>query len=485
MRCLSLVVLLGLALWNSAPASAQVFKDLLPRVPDEANALVLIHAEKLRESGFARDFVAKTLRGSSQAHKHVIPREDIKRVVLGAELTSGQLAPAWEVAVLETTAPLSFEALQAQGEGTPEALGHLGALKLNTNAYLIAFQPTLYGVFGPANRQKAMRWAERSQTEKVSRLTPYLDRIATYPETVGTEIMLGLDVTGMIDPAQLRENLKNSVTLKSRSQVDPEEVAKVLASVQGIALGVKATDVLNGKLRIDFARSPAAIKDFAKPLLLEKLGDIGLMIDDLESWQVSVDDKTVYLGGELSAQGLRQVLSLIDPPSLPAPKPAMADMPSASELDPMALPSQRYFHEIDSLLTDMAKTDNRKYAKQAGWYDRNARKISQLSMVNVDPELLDYSLAVTTALRTMAYKLRNQAAEAGQYSYNRQTYWSAYGDWYNGYVTTYQTFPSEREKAEKMSKMYGAMSYADTVQTIGNATNEIRRKMVERYKVNF
>lgn len=485
MRCSLLVVWLGLVLWCETPASAQVFKDLLPRVPDEANALVLIHAEKLRESGFARDFVAKTLRGSSQAHKHVIPHQDIKRVVLGAELTSMQLAPAWEVAVLETKSPLSLDALQAQGEGTTETLGNLAALRLNSNAYLIALQSNLYGVFGPANRQKALRWAERSQAEKVSRLTPYLDRIASYPETVGTEIMLGLDVTGMIDPAQLRENLKNSVTLKSRSQVDPEEVAKVLASIQGIALGVKATDVLNGKLRVDFARSPAAIKDFAKPLLLEKLGDIGLMIDDLEAWQVSVDDKTVYLGGELSAQGLRQVLSLIDPPSLPAPKPAMADMPSASELDPMALPSQRYFHEIDSLLTDMAKTDNRKYAKQAGWYDRNARKISQLSMVNVDPELLDYSLAVTTALRTMAYKLRNQAAEAGQYSYNRQTYWSAYGDWYNGYVTTYQTLPSEREKAEKMSKMYGAMSYADTVQTIGNATNEIRRKMVERYKINF
>lgn len=485
MRCLPVLVLLGLVLWNCAPASAQVFKDLLPRVPDEANALVLIHAEKLRESGFARDFVAKTLRGPSQTHKHAIPHQNIKRVVLGAELTSMQLAPAWEIAVLETKSPVSLDALQTQGEGTTETLGNLAALRLNTNAYLIALQPNLYGIFGPANRQKALRWAERSQAEKVSRLTPYLDRIASFPETVGTEIMLGFDVTGMIDPALLRENLKHSVTLKSRSQVDPEEVAKVLASAQGIALGVKATDVLNGKLRVDFGRSPAAIKDFAKPLLLEKLGDMGLMIDDLEGWQVSSDNTTVYLSGELSALGLRQVLSLVDPPSLPTPKPAMPDMPSASELDPMALPSQRYFHEIDSLLTEMAKTDNRKYAKQAGWYDRNARKISQLSMVNVDPELLDYSLAVTTALRTMAYKLRNQAAEAGQYSYNRQTYWSAYGDWYNGYVTTYQTLPSEREKSEKLATMYGAMSYADTVQTIGNATAEIRRRMVERYKIDF
>ncbi len=52
-------------------------------------------------------------------------------------------------------------------------------------------------------------------------------------------------------------------------------------------------------------------------------------------------------------------------------------------------------------------------------------------------------------------------------------------------MVTYDTQPAEREKAEKMAKMYGTMSYADTVQNVGNMTAQIRAKMVERYKIDF
>jgi hypothetical protein len=210
------------------------------------------------------------------------------------------------------------------------------------------------------------------------------------------------------------------------------------------------------------------------------------MIDDFEKWDSSVSGNTVYLSGALSPTGLRKVLSVIDPPTMPARKAtATTEIPSASEMDPMAIPSQRYFREINKMLTEMGSNENRKYAKQYRWYDKYARKIDQLSMVNVDPELMDYGLSVSTALRSMAYKLRNQAAEASQYSNNRTTTWNSYGDWYNGYFITYQTEPSERAKAEKMAQMYGTQSLAETVQTVGTVTAEARRKMVERYKIDF
>jgi hypothetical protein len=226
------------------------------------------------------------------------------------------------------------------------------------------------------------------------------------------------------------------------------------------------------------------MKDFSKALLLEVLGDFGYMIDDFETWKASQSGKTVFLGGTLSAGGLRRVLSLVDAPSLPVGKPESMNTPSAN-LDPMALPSQRYFQEITALLDDMTKRENAKYAKQAGWYDKYARKVSQLSMVNVDPELMDYGVDVSMAFSSMAFNLRNQAAETKQHSWNSTTYWNTYGDWYNGYYTEWQTNPSERSKAERKAKMYGTMSYAETVQAVSKSTAEMRRKMVERYKVDF
>jgi hypothetical protein len=468
----------------TSTARAQAFKDLLVAVPEDANALVLIHAKNLRESVVAREFRAKTLRGSSQVDKHIVPREDIQRLVLAAELTPG-LTPNWEVAIADVRDALSLELLAAQSAGQSETLGPFDALRLNTNAYLIKLAPKLYGVFTPATRQKAQRWAERATKSKQTTLSPYLAQIAEFPETAGTEIMLGLDVTGMLDVSHIRANLKRSETLKKRTSVNQEELANVLASIQGVALGVKATDQLNGKLRIDFATSPAIMKDFAKELMLEKLGDMGMMIEDFENWDVSQRGNTVYLSGQLSPTGLRRVLSLIDPPTLPAAAPVMSAMPSASEMDPMALPSQRYFGEIKALLTDMTARENAKYAKQAGWYDKYARKINQLSMVNVDPDLMDYGMSVTMAFSAMAYNLRNQAAEASQFSNNANTTYNVYGDNWYGYSYTWQTDPAQRPKAEKQAKMYGTMSYADTVRSVTNTTAEIRRRMVERYKMDF
>lgn len=468
-----------------SPAAAQTgFKDLLPRMPEDANALVLIHARRLRESDFARDFAAKTLRGATQANQYVVPRDEIERLVLAAEFTD-QLTPVWETSVIETNQTLSLAAMAAQGSGQKASLADLDALKLNTNSYLVQFAPKLYGAYVPANRQKATRWVERAEAAKEVRLTSYLSKIAEYPETTGTEVMLALDLAGMIDVNRVRNSLAKSETLKNRSQVNKESLAHIIASIEGVALGVKATDTLNGKLRVDFGTDPGIMAEFAKPLLLEKLGDLGLMIEDFESWEGSIRGNTFYLGGDLSPTGLRRVLSLIDPPSIPALPPQPKDMPSASELDPMALPSQRYFREITALLDEMSDRSNLKYAKQFSWYDKHARKISQLSMVNVDPDLMNYGLATATALRSMAFNLRNQAAEASQYSNNRTTTWNAYGDWWNGYFVTYDTQPAEREKAEKMAKMYGTMSYAETVQNVGNMTAQMRAKMVERYKIDF
>lgn len=469
----------------SAIAHAQpAFSDLLGKVPEEANALVLINARQLRQSDFARDFRAKTLKGSSQTHQYVVPMEEIERIVLSAELNE-QLNPAWEAAIFETNSTFSLVNLASQGHGRGDTAWKVPTLQL-PSAYLFDLGSKTYGAFAPINpRQKALRWGERAPSAKEIRVSAYLQKIAEFPETAGTEVMLGLDLSGMVDIQLIQQNLGRSQTLKARKNLDRDAVAKVLASLEGVALGVKATNVLNAKLRVDFGESPALLADFAKPLLLEKLSDLGLMIDEFENWEGSMRGNTFYLSGELSAGGLRKVLSLVDPPSLPSAKPASDMIPSASELDPMALPSQRYFKEVSGLLSEMNSRENLKYVKQFSWYDKYARKISQLSMLNVDPELLDYGLAMSTALRSMAYNLRKQSAEAAQYSYNSTTTWEAYGDWYNGYLVTYNTQPSERQKAEKLSKMYGTMSYAETVQNVGNTTAEMRRRMVERYKIDF
>ena len=66
---------------------------------------------------------------------------------------------------------------------------------------------------------------------------------------------------------------------------------------------------------VDFGRDTAILASFAKPLLLELLSQSGALIDDFETWQVGAKGKQVSFEGKLSNDGLRRLLSVVEPPA--------------------------------------------------------------------------------------------------------------------------------------------------------------------------
>jgi hypothetical protein len=491
-----------LALLATTLQAQTPLKELIAPIPEDANAIVIIQADKLRSSVFAEEFRAKTLRGTSNVDKHLIPREDIRTVVLGAELNIVDMRPIWEAAIIEISNDISVETLNIKIGGIVESFGDLPALLLPSDAYLIKLGSKRFGTLGPANRQKAARWAMRASSPSEAKISPYLAKMAEFPETVGTEVMLALDLSGLIDATRLRARLDGMDTLKARPQVNRDELARLLSGVQGIALGVKATETLNARLRIDFSSDPSMLKDFAKPLIIEVIKRQGLMIDEIEGWDVTINGNTVFLGGDLTAGGLRRVLTLVDPPTFPSSD--ATKQPDTTPSDPKAVASQQYFHEITKLLSDMADPENRKYQNSSGWYDRYARKIDQLPLLNVDPELSEYGSNVAQAFRTFAYKGRAEFAKAADNSSNLERnvtvlpagsqFVGAVGGWYGGYSSVYNTYSwqvgppqglSQRQKAEKTARSYMAMSLAELRNAVGAATSDIRRKMTEKYQVEF
>ena len=79
---------------------------------------------------------------------------------------------------------------------------------------------------------------------------------------------------------------------------------------------------------MDFNEDISVIRDVAKPLLLEALGNNGLMINEFHDWNVQVSEKEVRLTGVLEDGGTRRLLSFLDtPPSLQLAE----DQPAAEE----------------------------------------------------------------------------------------------------------------------------------------------------------
>ena len=69
-------------------------------------------------------------------------------------------------------------------------------------------------------------------------------------------------------------------------KVDLDALTKVLTSVKGVTLTLRATDRLNGRVRVNFGESPAPMKEVAKATsfinaLLELAGALKPSFGDL------------------------------------------------------------------------------------------------------------------------------------------------------------------------------------------------------------
>jgi hypothetical protein len=473
------------------------FEDLLSRVSGDANALVIINGGDIRKSEFAK---REGPVAATEVNRNVFPRQEIERLVQAADLDMSRMAPVWETTIAVTVSDPSIEMIAATVSGRVELLGDVQAVRLPQNAYLVKLGPKLLGVQDPADRQGAARWARQARKPGKVALSPYLAMIAQYPETAGTEVMLGLDLSDMLSPATVRGNLSRSEVLKGRS-IDLDSLADLLAGVQGVALGIKFNDKANGKLRIDFADDPSMLSPVAKPLILEKLGDMGMGLEDMESWTVQIRDKTVYLGGTLSKSGLRRILSILDPPQVPLEQPSAVEGPkvagsqkpsSPGEVDAKTRPTWQYFKELDDILEEVRKPDSKRMitgGQYALWLDRYSRKINQLPIINVDAELLNFGQGAAEALRALASKVRGVNIAVGTQSYNSGV--NYYSDTVTGPLggsvstTRAEVVASDNRVARRLGKAYSAASSVELMAALENETAAVRRLMTERYKIEF
>ena len=493
---LTVVVGLLLVVQTGQVCLAQVsFTDMLRRVPREANALVMIDAEKIRSSPVAQ------AQAKANVHRHMILPKEVDRVVLASNLDTANLKPIWEVAIVSTKEKPSMAKIADTRGGKLEDFGEESAVLLPNDSYLVGLGHKLLGIQYPADRQHAARWARLSRDSKGLQFGRYLQGASKYPEAVGTDIILALDLEDVVSADNVRQNLNNSEVLKSK-EVNLDQLSFLLASIQGTTLGIRVTDKISGSLRIDFAKDPRIMADFAKPLILEKLGDLGAAIEDLYSWTAKVEGKTVYLSGIFSVDGLRKVLSIVEPPPLPVQQ---QQVKSPSERDPMAYPTYDHFKATQVLVADLRKTRNPALGSSgqcAIWYERYAKKIDQLPIVNVDPELLDFTQELAVSLRGLAGTYRQVGINSAQYSANPTTEWrgaytggyGAYGGYGYGrgfyrtpgsYAVARKSGPSPRATAKRLGRAGASQVRSEKFQTLDEGMAKMRRSLTEKYGLEF
>ena len=215
------------------------------------------------------------------------------------------------------------------------------------------------------------------------------------------------------------------------------------------------------------------------------------------------------MSGFFTTSGLRRVLAVIESPTTSESASAKpASQPSPGELPAIQLKAtQDHFRAVTSMANDL-KSDMRSSKNLAStslWFDKYAKRIERLPILNVDEELLNYSGFVASALRSASGAGRTMGIQSGVrqsqiisssagYGYVGASFgrYGAYGG-YGGTVVApvynakaeMRGIGAERRvvRAEETATMATDV-HALRAQIIA-ATADIRRKMTQKYQVEF
>lgn len=434
MNSLSPLVVAALLLVGMPAAfAADEFAALARYLPDDANAVIVVNAESLYASplGQKEGWKAKYV-DAFEAAPLVLPPSAV-RCVLAAEFDLDTLRPAWEAAAMHLSTHPTVADIAKRHGGVTDVLAGVEAVSFRGRAWALKFAAQTFGFISPANRQEAARWAADAKDGNTGNLSPYLQQAVGYADRLGTQVVLAIDLADAFSAAALQARLAESDVLQS---VPPATAAKILASLQGVKLGVIVNDKLNGALVFDFAEDATPLATIAKAIVLRAVARAGAMLPEFNNWTAETKGTSIELKGELTDDGMRRIFSLLaldagtietapaaaGEPSSSAGPPAATNAAPANSPDAakqsMGVASLRYWRGVSKYVDDLQRLQRANSLDQAVvWIENYARKVEQLPTRNVDPDLAEYGRYVAQTFRQIvdeASGALNQADAAQQ-----------------------------------------------------------------------
>jgi hypothetical protein len=504
--------------------SAGEFTELSQRLPSDANALIVVNAESLYESALGQKLNWRQKFEEFSETTSLLMPPTAQRCIFATRLDIDTLTPDWEAAVMTSSIDPSIAEIAARRGGVVDSLGGLETAWIAGKTCIVKFAPQLFGVLTPATRQEAARWVAAALSPKVEPLSPYLQQSLSYADTVGTQIILAIDLVDSLPVSMIRSAVARSELL---DPLPEDEITALITGVQGIKLGVLVDEKLNGRLQIDFASDAALLAPVAKPLILAILGESGAMLDEFKDWKGEAKGKSISIAGQLTPEGLQRIMSMMTvdasaiqqetaavaaptPPVPPQTAPQSAS-PAAAPTQPtankQAIPSQKYFRALSKYVDDAQRLNRADSLRQSVmWLQNYARGVDNLSTRNVDPELLQYGQYVSQTFRAVidqAYGVEDKYAKIdslsgpsevrmgllptgrtvqfGPYYYERE--YAPYG-WATYNQQQQQQSAEQQQKIQE--EIYQDVEQArQTLAQLVSDQENVRSKLSQRYGVLF
>lgn len=486
--------------------------DALKKVPDWANALVMMNYQNILASPFAQREGWDKLAPMESLGTNLPYLKNTQSVIQAAHLEPGTLRSQRDLILVQGGPFPPMPELAKQEKGEEETLVDSPAILTPKNVFIISLSPNELAVCSPAHRQDTARWLRFAQSNKTLALSSYLQQAATAMND-GYHIVIALDMHEAIDPHLVRRFITHSPLLKGKT-VDKEALVKVLTSSKGIRIGIRFDQTIKATLAADFSENIKDVANILPGLVLSALEDMGGELEEFPANTATIEEKHFLVSSTLTVKGLRKLLALVPPVSgqVLAPRDvALKGVPANTPLEA----NQKYFKTIRELANDANTSAEQKndmiLAAQA--YERAAARIDQLAVGGIDEELVKFSTTASSKLRAIADALRSSVLEAIAVESGRKSSVTVTPGGYIGYSigpwnpqfpgnpnypsgafyrplivppqTTVRTNDAEIQAKQAEVLAVGAKKRLEIWRQLSDESANLRKKMSIKYKTDF
>ncbi len=468
----------------ASPIFAQV-KDLTKLLPEDTNVIVLVNEAELFASELAKanDWNQKK-ESSYYTHKSVIP-PDVDDYVLGSSVDFEFGHQNWEIALIKRSTPgKSPKTVADMLGGKVDKIAGKNAIVLPGDTFLVKFSEFIVGQIYPANRQFVSRWIKHSESDESSTLSPYLNKGIQFSQDPKNHMVIAFDLTDAFPEKFLKDRLRNALIPAN------DKMMNVMTHLKGVTIAIQVTDKINAKILVDFNSFAGPFKKHGKKLIVDVLGNYGMMIEGISRWTASTAGNRYELSGEISQTELRDIFRMAQPTGITAN--SYQGSTSGSDTTKQSI---QYLKSMFILYHDIKSHKNGTIHLKDTWIKRNLDEIESLSVVGVDDEIVEFSEYLTSRYRDILGSIRQKetqtkyrkATSSGGYNYNYS------GNRYYGYngrrrsAGARQTHAGRRNRRaiENQEEAKAYQSVADVFKEIENSVSKFRNKMSKKYQVSF
>lgn len=505
---LSVVASLLLAA-NPLLAQAAEPGDVIKYLPDSANSLAIVKIQDLVKSplGIKQEWEKKHQTQFMAGSIHIPPSVDFVIRAFEFHPEDTRAGKSYGLASLKSPVPMSK--LAGYEKARIEMIAKHAAIHTSRDSYFAELSPGLIGGVSPGYRQDLARWLREVDGGTVKSVSPYLKEVAA--GSGEAQVLLALDFEDLVNPTAWRARIKSSSAVSDKPNA-VTTLTQLADGLRGITLKVFVTDKVTAVISLDFSTVVSqTTKPFLKPVLIDLLGEAGAALDDLVEGEVDAKGKTATITFGLSEAGLRQVMSMVLMPTLSEPVEETAAATESTDPNKVTTgtenagkaslqASKNYYVAVNQVLDDLEKMAKKggNYNNSAQWHDNFAKKIDQLSIRGVDPDLLAYGTRVSSNVRALAVSLRGVPVEVnalqGSVSYNVQYqpagYYNSNGSIWSSVSWQPEQMYVQSNQAEIRGQQTkaiaaGAKQREEIWQILLNDRQKIRIKMSETFGRDF